>query len=169
MSRWTPSRYVRYGRKEDRYEWTQTPDEVSVTIKLPSKTMSARELLVEIKPTAVKVMVKATGFIFLEGVLHSTIDVDGSTWTKQDDVVELMLAKGNATKGDEEGHWWPCVVKGATIIDVKQIEGAKYLDDSILKKIWERDQQAEAEKAAAPATGTPSPATTTSTTATSDS
>lgn len=46
-----------------------------------------------------------------------------------------MLAKGAATKGDEPGQWWPCVIKGHKQIDVKHIEGSKYLDDSLLKKV----------------------------------
>jgi hypothetical protein len=39
-----------------------------------------------------------------------------------------------ATPSDKQ-PWWSCVIVGDPGIDVKDIEGAKYLDDSLLKKI----------------------------------
>lgn len=55
----------------------------------------------------------------------------------EDGLVEVTLCKkpSQVNSGD---IWWPCVVKGDPEISVKDIEGAKYLDDSILVKIWEQ-------------------------------
>jgi hypothetical protein len=50
-----------------------------------------------------------------------------------DGVVEIILAKGVNSE-----IWWPVVQLGHPEIDVKAIDGAKYLDDSILKKIYEQ-------------------------------
>ena len=38
-------------------------------------------------------------------------------------------------KGASSVEWWSSVIVGDPEIDVKKIEGAKYLDDSILKQI----------------------------------
>ena len=45
------------------------------------------------------------------------------------------------TQGDGEGCWWGCVLKGAHVIDVKRMESTKYLDDSLLKKLAEKDNE----------------------------
>jgi hypothetical protein len=47
--------------------------------------------------------------------------------------VEIILSKGVNSE-----IWWPVVQLGHPEIDVKAIDGAKYLDDSILKKIYEQ-------------------------------
>lgn len=51
---------------------------------------------------------------------------------KENGTVEITMQK--ATPSDEQ-PWWSCVIVGDPGIDVKDIEGAKYLDDSLLKKI----------------------------------
>lgn len=48
-----------------------------------------------------------------------------------DGVVDIILLKGVTSE-----TWWDCVQVGHPKIDVKAIDGAKYLDDSILKKIY---------------------------------
>ncbi len=48
-----------------------------------------------------------------------------------DGVIDIILAKGVNSE-----TWWDCVQVGHDKIDVKAIDGAKYLDDSILKKIY---------------------------------
>ena len=145
MSHWQPSRYVEYGTKEDTYEWTQTPDEVSITIHV-SSGLTAKQLTVDIKANSLLVKEKESGKVYIEGELTHSIDVDDSAWTKDGETVELTLTKGIESQGDEEGHWWASVIKGAKEIDVKRIEGARYLDDSILKQIWEKEQQEKKEK-----------------------
>lgn len=51
-------------------------------------------------------------------------------------------------KGVTSETWWSCVQVGHPQINVKDIEGAKYLDDSILKKIYEQKKKQKAEEAA---------------------
>lgn len=148
-SRWTPSRYVDYGAKEENYEWTQNPEEVIVTVKLPSADISAKALKIVMKPRHLYVGYKEEGKApLIDGDLAKGINVEESLWTKTDDTVEITLAKGSDSVGDEEQHWWPSVIKGHTEIDLKALGSTKYLDDSILKQVWEKKQ---AEKAAAAA------------------
>lgn len=51
--------FIGYGRKEDKYEWTQSPDEVTVTIQLPVKGLKAKDLDIVMKANHLKVAIKA--------------------------------------------------------------------------------------------------------------
>jgi len=86
----------------------------------------------------------------INGELYQEIIMDESTWIIQDGLVEITLCK-KPSQVKEGNIWWPCVVKGDPEISVKDIEGAKYLDDSILVKIWDQKQKEKKEKAAAAA------------------
>lgn len=46
--------------------------------------------------------------------------------------VELTLVKEQPTSGD---GWWKSLVEGDPEIDLDLIEGSKYLDDSLLRKL----------------------------------
>eukprot|EP01105_Mastigella_eilhardi_P027571 TRINITY_DN8560_c0_g1_i1.p1 TRINITY_DN8560_c0_g1~~TRINITY_DN8560_c0_g1_i1.p1 ORF type:complete len:204 (-),score=75.51 TRINITY_DN8560_c0_g1_i1:123-656(-) len=153
-SRWTPSRYVQYGGEEEArgdgqvgYVWTQTPDDLTVTLTLPPDLASLRAKQLAICMKTTHLQVGGAGKVVLEGELQNPINLDQSTWVKEGATLEIILGKGIETKGDEPGQWWPCVIKGHTQIDVKGIEGSKYLDESLLKKIWEKQQEEKAAKA----------------------
>ena len=64
MSRWTPSRYVRYGRKEDNYEWTQTPDDVTITLKV-TEGITAKDLDIKITSDHLRVAEKS-GKVYID-------------------------------------------------------------------------------------------------------
>ena len=145
MSRWKPSPYVKYGHTEDKYKWTQTPDEVTMTIELPDANLKAKtDLQISIKTNFFEIKIKGESYI--KGELEHSINVDDSTWTKDGKIVEVIFAKGMETKGDGEGCWWGCVIKGHHVIDVKRMESTKYLDDSLLKKLAEKDADEAAPK-----------------------
>jgi hypothetical protein len=136
-SRWTPSKYVEYGLKEAAYEWTQTPDDVTVTVRVPGG-LRAKDIEVVFRPQHLRVAVKSNPAApIVDGDLTRTIDVEESTWTKSDDVVEITLAKGAESKGDEEANWWAAVIRGHREVDIKAIASTKFLDESLLKRIWE--------------------------------
>ncbi|KAL7714305.1 Nuclear movement protein [Entamoeba marina] len=140
MSRWKPSPYVKYGYTEKNYTWTQTPDEVTLSIKLPETGLKTKQdIYIKIKSQHFEMKIKGEDFIV--GELEHSINVEESTWTREGDVVDVIFAKGLDTKGDGEGCWWGCVVKGHHVIDVKRMESTKYLDDSLLKKLAERDNE----------------------------
>lgn len=145
MPSWKPSPYVKYGYTEKNYKWTQTPDDVTVTITLPDESLSTKkDLSVLLKTNRIEMKIK--GELFVGGELEHAINVDESTWTRDGNIVEIVLAKGMETKGDGEGCWWGCVIKGDHVIDVKRMESTKYLDDSLLKKLAEKDEEKEEEE-----------------------
>jgi hypothetical protein len=89
--------------------------------------------------------------------LFGRINTDDSTWTwdKDTEVLEFTLQK-DMTVHDAENPWWASFVQGHEKIDVDLIEGSKYLDVSLLRRIKaEKDlkKKAEAEAKAAAATG----------------
>ena len=145
MSRWKPSPYVKYGYTEEKYKWTQTPEEVTMTIELPDANLKAKtDLQIVMKTNRFELKIK--GELYVGGELEHAINVDDSTWTKDGKIVEVIFAKGMDTQGEGEGCWWGCVIKGHHVIDVKRMESTKYLDDSLLKKLAEKDNEEEAKK-----------------------
>ena len=140
MSRWKPSPYVKYGYTEEHYTWTQTPDEVTFSITLPSEDLNTkRDIVISIEQRRFECKVKGEDYVC--GELEHAIDVEESTWSRLGKTIDVTLAKGRDTKGDGEGCWWGCVIKGHHVIDVKRMESTKYLDDSLLKKLAERDAE----------------------------
>ncbi|ELP83920.1 nuclear movement protein nudC, putative [Entamoeba invadens IP1] len=143
--RWKPSPYVQYGYTEERYKWTQTPDDVTLTITLPDANLNTKtDLKVTIKSFTFELKIKDE--VYIGGELEHGINVDESTWTRDGKTIEVIFAKGMKTHGEGEGCWWGCVIKGAHVIDIKRMESTKYLDDSLLKKLAEKDKDDEKEK-----------------------
>ena len=104
----------------------------------------------------------------VQGKLFNRINTDDSTWTwdKDTEVLEFTLQK-DMTVHDAENSWWASLVQGHEKIDVDLIEGSKYLDVSLLRRIkaekeLKKKAELEAKQAAAAA------ATTTTTTTASD-
>eukprot|EP00727_Mastigamoeba_balamuthi_P005373 m51a1_g14834 putative nuclear movement protein (161) ;mRNA; f:716085-717086 len=155
-SRWTPSKYVDYGEKEDNYEWTQTPDDLTLTLRVDAATR-AKQVDVVFKPAHLVVGLKGQAPL-ISGALCKTINVEESTWTIQEGVLEVILAKGTDSRGDDEGKWWPSVIVGHKTIDTKACESTRFLDESLLKRIYEEKhakKDAEAAEAAAAAAAAP--------------
>jgi hypothetical protein len=83
-----------------------------------------------------------------QGDLPERVRPDESSWIIGDNnSVEIMLQKM------KEG-WWSSLVVGDKEIDLDLIEGSKYLDDSLLKKVKEAKLQRQAQETA----GEPAPA-----------
>ena len=148
--RWEPSKWVDYGLKEDKYSWTQTPEDVTVTIDLGDKSVHGRDIEVVFKPKHLRVALRSKpDEPFVDGELTKTISVDDSTWTLSDGVIEVTLAKGVDSCGDEEGKWWPSAIVGHKEVDVKAIESTRFLDDSLLRRIYEERHKAQEDPLAA--------------------
>jgi len=140
------SRYVEYGEKiPGRYDWDQFEDQVTVTVNF-GKGVGAKDIVCELKKDRLYLKKKSEDKPRINGELHQEIILDESTWIITDDgVVEITMCK-SPSKVSGGDIWWPSVVKGDPEISVKDIEGAKYLDDSILVKIWEQKQKQKKEK-----------------------
>ncbi|EMS11632.1 nuclear movement protein nudc, putative [Entamoeba histolytica HM-3:IMSS] len=140
MAGWKPSPYVKYGYTEKKYKWTQTPEDVTLTIELPDENLKTKtDIQIIMKTNKLEMIIK--GEVYIGGELEHAINVDDSTWTRDGKIIEVILSKGMDTKGDGEGCWWGCVIKGDHVIDVKRMESTKYLDDSLLKKLAEKDKE----------------------------
>ena len=115
-----------------------------MTIELPDENLRAKtDLKITLKTNTFDLKIK--GETYISGEFEHEINVDDSTWTKDGKIIEVILSKGIKTQGEGEGCWWGCVLKGAHVIDVKRMESTKYLDDSLLKKLAEKDNE-EAQK-----------------------
>ena len=83
----------------------------------------------------------------VEGKLRYKINLDESTWglDTDDHKLEITLVKHIP----QEVEYWPSLLVGGREIDVDLIEGSKYLDRSLLKKVKaSKAQQKAAEQAA---------------------
>ena len=105
------------GTVDDKYVWTQTLQEVVVTIPLPDNTRG-KDLTVTMARTSLKVGLKATPDKFIvNDKLTKPIILDDSFWTVEDgNRLVLTLQKSN------QMEWWDSVVANDPKIDVKKIQ-----------------------------------------------
>ncbi|MCO5596132.1 hypothetical protein L7F22_050192 [Adiantum nelumboides] len=104
------------------YRWSQTLENVTLTMPLPDK-IRARDLDVGLKRTTFKVAIKK-GAILLDDELFNSIKEDDSTWSVSDGILDVHLEKA------QKDQWWPHVLKGAPKIDTTKIvpENSKLSD-----------------------------------------
>ncbi|CAK7206015.1 hypothetical protein SEUCBS139899_008798 [Sporothrix eucalyptigena] len=101
------------------YKWTQTIADLDLTTVIPGN-LKARDLVIEIKKTALSVGIKGQEPI-VKGELFQAVLLDDSTWTLTTNpdgtkTIEVHLDKVNKME------WWPHVVKTAPKIDVTRIQ-----------------------------------------------
>eukprot|EP01121_Diplochlamys_sp_Union-15-3_P006128 TRINITY_DN1663_c0_g1_i1.p1 TRINITY_DN1663_c0_g1~~TRINITY_DN1663_c0_g1_i1.p1 ORF type:complete len:210 (-),score=61.58 TRINITY_DN1663_c0_g1_i1:40-594(-) len=129
-----------YGGVTEHYKWTQTEKDVTINLTFP-KHIKAKDLDVVIKPKYLKFGVKKET-PKMEGELFQHILVDDSIWSILDGDAEITLVKASSST-----KWWKSVIIGHPETDVEFIEGSKYLDASLIKRIKEeRRKKAEEEK-----------------------
>ncbi|WCJ26957.1 Nuclear migration protein nudC [Euphorbia peplus] len=103
------------GLDMDDHSWTQTIQELTVSIPVPPGTKS-RDIVCEIKKKSVKVGLKGQAPI-LDGELFETIKVDDCFWNLEDQKLISILM----TKVDRM-NWWKSLLKGGPEIDVQKAE-----------------------------------------------
>ncbi|KIV77613.1 hypothetical protein PV11_09401 [Exophiala sideris] len=100
------------------YRWTQTLEEADVNVPIPGN-LKARDLVVELKKTHIKVAIKGQEPI-IDGDFPHPIQVDDSTWilsTTTDGTKEIAI---NLAKS-AGSYWWPHIVTSAPKIDTTKI------------------------------------------------
>jgi hypothetical protein len=123
------------GGTTDKYTWTQTLKEVTVSYAVPEGTRG-RSVAVEFTPNTLK-----AGLVgqepFTEGKLHGPIHVDNSTWSLDPESNLLTIEMSKV----EQMAWWKGVIEGDPTINTQDIvpENSK-LDD------LDRDTRATVEK-----------------------
>mmetsp|Transcript_11952 Transcript_11952/g.17842 ORF Transcript_11952/g.17842 Transcript_11952/m.17842 type:complete len:306 (-) Transcript_11952:26-943(-) len=103
------------GGKTDKYVWTQTLSELTLTVPLPANTKS-KEINCVISRQHLKVGLKGQAPI-IDGELHKKVIVDDSFWTLEDGR-ELAIA----LQKDNKMEWWKCVVQGDAEIDTSKVQ-----------------------------------------------
>jgi hypothetical protein len=123
------------GGSTKRYKWTQTTEECSVLVGIPSE-LRARDLSVTIKASSVAVRTKKPREgetdvqTFLEGDLTNKCLPDESTWTLEGGVMVMQLYKQTKT-------FWKTVVQGDDEIDTTLVDSRR--------KIGEYDESTQAQ------------------------
>lgn len=102
----------------EKYSWTQTLQEVTISIPVPQGT-KARFVLYELKRNHLKVGLKGQPPI-IDGELHQSVKVDDCFWSIEDGkFISVLLTKQN------QMEWWKCLVKGDPEIDTQKVEPEK--------------------------------------------
>ncbi|CAK7324166.1 unnamed protein product [Dovyalis caffra] len=117
----------------ERYSWTQTLQEVSIQIPVPSGTKS-RFVVCEMKKNHLKVGLKGQPPI-IEGELYKPIKVDDCYWSiEPSDKCELLIIYTIALSPEDQNtisilltkqdqmDWWKSLVKGDPEIDTQKVE-----------------------------------------------
>jgi len=102
----------------DNYRWTQTLQDLLVSVPVPAGT-KAKGMTVEISKTKIKVQVKGSEAL-IEGEFHAAVKVDDCTWSLGDEegerLVQITLQKVN------QMEWWKCVCVGHPEINTQKVE-----------------------------------------------
>merc|ERR1711991_37347 len=133
-----PSPYVDYGQKEKKYRWTQTEEEMTVWFRVPEGTR-AKDIEASIEPRFISFHVKGMKYPKLRGKTHHTISVDDSTWTLDDNMVEITLVK------PEPHGWWKGLIFGHKVVDPEHLEGSKFVDAGLLARLAREKKEAQGE------------------------
>lgn len=113
----TPPPIGNGGTVQGKYTWTQTLEELCITVPLPNGTRG-RDLVVNMAKKHLKVGLKsASPELIIDGPLVKTIICDDSFWTVEDgNRLVVNLQKLNTME------WWEGVVVGDPTIDVTKIQ-----------------------------------------------
>ncbi|XP_068659429.1 protein BOBBER 1-like [Aristolochia californica] len=99
----------------EKHSWTQTLQEVTVSIPVPPGTKS-RFVACEIKKNHLKVGLKGQPPI-IDGELYQSVKADDCFWSIEDSkAISILLTKQN------QMEWWKCLVKGDPEIDTQKVE-----------------------------------------------
>jgi hypothetical protein len=112
------------GGTTDKYLWGQTLAELEVRVPVPPGTRG-KMLDVSIKARHLRVALKASGEVLIDGDLSEAIKTDESMWALEDgSILSLSLVKQNGM------NWWSRVITDEPEINTRKIvpENSK-LDD----------------------------------------
>ncbi|KAJ6826083.1 protein BOBBER 1-like isoform X1 [Iris pallida] len=103
------------GQDLEKYSWTQTLQEVTLSIPVPQGTKS-RFVAYEVKKNHLKVGLKGQPPI-IDGELYQSVRVDDCFWSIEDGkFISVLLTKHN------QMEWWKCLIKGDPEIDTQKVE-----------------------------------------------
>jgi hypothetical protein len=103
------------GGSTDKYTWTQTLAEVTVTIPLPAGT-KAKMLNVDIGLNTLKVGIKGETTPIIDGKFHKGVFLEDTLWNIDDGNLILDICKQNKME------WWKCVMEGDIEINTQKVQ-----------------------------------------------
>ena len=134
-----------YGLKTDKYYFDQTNETVTAHIPLKSDhPLRGKDVIVDLTATSLLIQIKGQPEPVVNGKFPHPIRLDESQWFLESDTQRIVLELYKP----KESVWWPSLIVGDAEIDVDLIEGSKYLDDSLLKKVKAAKQQRKLEEQA---------------------
>ncbi|XP_065630453.1 protein BOBBER 1-like [Quercus suber] len=99
----------------ENYSWTQTLEEVTLNVPVPTGTKS-RSVVCEIKKNHLKVGLKGQPPI-IDGELFGPVKPDDCNWSREDQsAISIHLTK------HDKMEWWKSVVKGDPEIETQKVE-----------------------------------------------
>ncbi|TMW56861.1 hypothetical protein Poli38472_006871 [Pythium oligandrum] len=135
------------GGVTDKYTWTQTLDDVSIHVDLPTGTRS-RDIDCQIRAQHVRVALKRPSErnddgVLLEGDLPDKIRADESIWSIESSTSTLQISLEKIKK-----TWWASALVGDAEIDTSQVDSTRQIheyDDAtqaaIRKAMFDQQQQ----------------------------
>ncbi|EEF36399.1 protein BOBBER 1 [Ricinus communis] len=103
------------GLDMENHSWTQTLQEVTVTVPVPCGTKS-RQIVCEIKKKSLRVGLKGQAPI-IEGEVFESVKVDDCFWNLEDQrLVSVLMTKVDRL------NWWKSLYKGGPEIDTQKAE-----------------------------------------------
>ena len=110
------------GDTTSKYAWSQTISEVTVQIPIPEGT-SAKEVLIVIKPKHLKVLLKGSDELIIDGELQEKVKVEDSFWSIEDrKFINITFEKAYEAI-------WKTIIKGDQEIDPKTVDNSKKVEE----------------------------------------
>ena len=108
------------GSQTDNYVWTQTLEEVNVTIPL-GENLRAKDLIVDLGINKVLVAKKDKSKIYINDEWYDKIHTDDSLWTVEEGENGTKNLTMTLVKWRNTMTWWDCLVKSEPKIDTQKI------------------------------------------------
>ncbi|KAG5887854.1 hypothetical protein JTB14_005620 [Gonioctena quinquepunctata] len=124
--------------KEKVYSWSQNIEDITVRITLPA---DAKKELINVATESLKIEVKYDDGRLMGGDLYQKIETDMTTWTLEQNVLEVVLNKS------ETGSMWPELIKDDQ-------SGEHVVDTCIAEQVHERLSHLCSDNEALPQSGT---------------
>ncbi len=105
----------------DGYYWTQTMEEATLYIAVPSSTRG-KDVDCTIGRMAIRVGLKGFPKPIIDGVLPEPVASQGSMWQVDGDTIVVTLEKVHQ-------NWWSCIIEGGPEIDTTLVDNTKRIGD----------------------------------------
>ena len=123
------------GGTTDKFSWSQTHDELELSIKPPKNVEKANQIKVDFKPNKMKISFKDEKNSFtpyLDTELHSKISAEDSFWSLDRSNPNSIKLSITLTKSND--LWWDRIGKNDEPIDKEQIKAVKPMEDMSIEE-----------------------------------